>query len=312
MPFFGMGRGGSPLEAELRQITENQALETPPADVLLSIIQASQGSDERREIMHHLKGCLSESSPGRWRRIYGGLVLMDHLLQRGSPLLVTETAEGHHFDIVQRLTFLEAFEFSTDKRVQGMMRQKATALRSELIARLQSAEVEDNLPSKGSSQNQASAKHVTSDNTYSASSSWSTAAPVGPPQPFHRGKNVIGGVVAVGHRDDTTSESSADEENRPAPKATTANGSSHKASGARRERRNERRDLEERRRHVLDESTDSESSSDRERRSRQRASRAAKESAEAGAGSQRGASKEAPTKAPAPPPPAADVDLLGL
>ena len=32
-----------------------------------------------------------------------------------------------HFDPVQRLTFLEKFEYRDDLRVQGMVRQKASA-----------------------------------------------------------------------------------------------------------------------------------------------------------------------------------------
>merc|ERR1719453_1484588 len=102
----------------------------------MNIVQASHIADDRREIMKHIRIRLAEPESRHWRRIYGGLVLVEQLLQRGSRTLMVETAEGHHFDLVQRLTFLENFEFSEDKRVQAMVRQKATVLRSEVIKRI--------------------------------------------------------------------------------------------------------------------------------------------------------------------------------
>merc|ERR1719204_2586071 len=67
-------------------------------------------------------------------------------MRKGAPALFTEIAEGMHFDPVQRLTFLEHFEYRDDRRVQGIVRQKATALRTELLAKLQQ-DTEHNSPS---------------------------------------------------------------------------------------------------------------------------------------------------------------------
>merc|ERR1712048_972380 len=62
--------------------------------------------------------------------------------KRGSSELVAETAEGRHFDLVQRLSFLEHSAFD-DKRVQGMIRTKAETLRKETIDLLQNADLKD-------------------------------------------------------------------------------------------------------------------------------------------------------------------------
>merc|ERR1719498_1599422 len=75
--------------------------------------------------MNHLRIRLSETEGKNWRRIYGSLVLVEQLLQRGSSVLMTEAAEGQHFDLVQRLSFLEKFVYRDDIRVQAMVRGKA-------------------------------------------------------------------------------------------------------------------------------------------------------------------------------------------
>lgn len=136
---LNLGRRPSPLEADLRRITDSALIDVPPKDVLKSVTQATHNPDDRREILRHLQECLAESAGSRWRRVHGGLVLLEQLLRNGSPAVMAELAEGLHFDPVQRLTFLERFEYRDDRRVQGVIRQKATALRGDLLERLQEA-----------------------------------------------------------------------------------------------------------------------------------------------------------------------------
>jgi len=65
------------------------------------------------------------------------MIVAEHLLRHGSPELVAETSSGVHFDVVQRLSFLEKYEYSFDKRVENMLRRKALAVRSAWLERSQ-------------------------------------------------------------------------------------------------------------------------------------------------------------------------------
>jgi hypothetical protein len=211
--FFSRLRGGSgnSIDADLKRITDSDNIDVPK-DVLMSIVQASHSVDDRREIMKHLRTRLAEPEARNWRRIYGGLVLVEQLLQRGSRALMTETAEGHHFDLVQRLTFLENFEFGDDKRVQAMVRQKATVLRTEVISRVDnpgdtpvqslSGEDAEVLMSLGGG------RGLTHDNAEASpgSPSTSSTSPTAP-KAFSKGNMIVNGLVSVGHQDDTDTES---------------------------------------------------------------------------------------------------------
>lgn len=88
-------------------------------------------------IMRHLHTCLNDLSSRKWRCMYAGLAVVEHLLAHGSPDLVAETAAGMHFDLTQRLQFLEKFEYSYDKRVEGMIRRKALSLRGSFLEKQQ-------------------------------------------------------------------------------------------------------------------------------------------------------------------------------
>jgi hypothetical protein len=209
--------GTKPLPAELKRITHSSFLSSAadvPADALASVAQASQNESDRREIMKHLSECMAESSGKHWRRVYGGLVLLEDLLKSGSPELVNETAEGHHFDLVQRLSFLAAYNIS-DKTAQGMVRTKAGVLRKDLLPLLEAAALRDK--ELASSVAMETASTCSPGSTISGDQSVSGVSTVGfgpddlpdvqkdaeqTPK-----KMVLNNIVTVGHSDDTTSES---------------------------------------------------------------------------------------------------------
>jgi len=307
---WNRGANLSPLEADLRKITDSESIDVPPKDIVTSITQASYDADSRREIMGHLQECMAESGGRRWRRIYGGLVLLEELLRRGSPLVPKEIGQGLHFDPIQRLTFLERFEYQEDRRVQNMMRQKATALRANLIARMD-GEVPDS-PSAGSA---GSRKGRQSPNGSSSpvggrfegfgsdgpgrpgspaggNSRFKGFGSDGPGQPYDsrdpdampynpafpgfgsdcmpqqvseslaNKSRAVNGLVKMGHRDDTDSESSGDDR-----KGRTEQAQRREEQHAPRDRRPQ---AQYERRRAMEDSTDSDSSSSSSRRRREK------------------------------------------
>lgn len=209
------GGNKSTLEADLKRITESGVIEIPK-ELLDIVVEAALGEDDRREIMRHLRECLAEPAVRRWRRIYAGLILTEELAKRGPPELLIETSQGHHFDLVQRLSLLEHFENTKDRRVQNMVRTKATALRAEMVTRIQAAGDEAPLQSGGDaikdtastcSPGITSVASCSTSGTGSSSTSPSNAAPVRP-----EGRMILNGIVAVGHNDDTTDEEDSDDD----------------------------------------------------------------------------------------------------
>lgn len=199
---FGFGERVSPLEAELRRITDADLIDVPAKAALTSIIQATHDEGNRREIMRHLNSCLSEKTPDQWRRIHGGLALLEQVVQRGAHALMVETAEGHHFDLVQRLAFLDHFECRSDQRVQSMVRQKAGVLRTELISRMQEA-LDGEPRSLSSTSASGGDANGSAPNGAVASSKFARKARAY----TSRNALVVDGLVSVGHRDDTDSDS---------------------------------------------------------------------------------------------------------
>jgi hypothetical protein len=250
MRFFGLGaRNGSPLEADLRRVTDADLIDVPPKDLMTSIVQATHDEGDRRVLMRHLNECLTEKSGDRWRRVHGGLVLLQQVLQRGSRMLIGEIAEGRHCDLIQQLTFLENFAYTTDLRVQSMVRQKASVLRSELKVQMEEAQ---NMPSAScsSSYNIAQPVHVVEGVAKSSQSALTSSSQLPRSQ-------LVNGIVTVGHRDDTDSDEA--EAAPAAARPSKSNGvGKHQRNGA-----SERSQLRaaERRRNVLEESTDSDASS---------------------------------------------------
>jgi len=147
MPVFAcQGGGDEPLKLQLRRITDTVAIEIPP-EMLTPIIQASQDADYRRDIMKHLRECLSEPTGKRWRRIYGGMLLVEKLMEKGAHALVIELAHGHHFDLIQKVSLLEHFDAKargiTNPWAQQMVRTKAAELRASLVPQLEQASLEE-------------------------------------------------------------------------------------------------------------------------------------------------------------------------
>jgi len=214
-----------------------------PADLLASVTQASQNEDDRRDIMRHLRECLAETSGKNWQRLYSAMMLLEALLKSGSPDLMKETAEGRHFDIVQRLSFLEVFS-TADKSVQGMVRTKAVKLRKEVITALESVDLtEEKKVDLDEAETASTLSPESTENSFGSTRSVSTVglgsgdAPSGSSTVstvgFGSDENLQGGcnqvgickkdvsnvtkrmilnnVVKIGHSDDTTSESECGE-----------------------------------------------------------------------------------------------------
>lgn len=125
---LGGKKTGTVLGAELQRATESGPCSIPEGAVL-AVVHASHDAAGRREIMLHLHGCLSETASSQWRRVYSGISVLDSLLERGPQELVSEVAGGDHFDLLQRLSFLERYEYGYDPRVQNLVRRKALSLR---------------------------------------------------------------------------------------------------------------------------------------------------------------------------------------
>jgi len=94
------------------------------------IIRASHDKDDRRKIMLHLHACLSNMASAQWRSVHAALVVMEELVNKGSDDLLHELANGIHFDLVQRCSFLEQYEYGYDDRVEGLLRKKAASVRA--------------------------------------------------------------------------------------------------------------------------------------------------------------------------------------
>jgi len=125
---FGSKTDEKTLTPALNRATHSDKAEVSKDD-LLAIVQSSHHEDDRRTIMRHLGICFMDTSSSKWRHVSCALTVVDNLLRNGSPDLITETASGAHFDIIQRLSFLDKFEYSYDKRVESMIKRKSASLR---------------------------------------------------------------------------------------------------------------------------------------------------------------------------------------
>jgi len=239
----------SPLTTALKRATESGVIDVPK-ELLDTIVEASTSEGDRKEIMAHLRECLKEPSGRKWRNVHAALVVAEDLLGqgRGSPELIGEVACGLHFDLVQRLAFLEAYQH-TETHARGMVRSKARALRATLVPRIQQAfdhvdappepelkkqdfqELPPNVraaPEDSASTCSTSGPRSVDGSVASIDTSGSGSATcagdvsqhgVGaPPDPKQAGGARVlyslGNIVALGHSDDTTDESSGDEEQR--------------------------------------------------------------------------------------------------
>lgn len=211
--FARFNRNQNNLSADLKRVTESGIVEIPK-ELLDLVVEASLGEDDRREIMQHLRECLAEPSSRRWRRVHAALVLVEELAKRGPRELLIETAQGHHFDLVQRLSLLEHFECANDRRVQNMVRTKATALRAEMLSRLQAAGDEGTLSCGSDAVKDTASTCSPGLTSIEGSSTGSTGnnSPSSAPPSRPEGRMILNGIVAVGHNDDSTDEESSDDD----------------------------------------------------------------------------------------------------
>jgi len=218
------GRGGNSksIMADLKKITHSEVLDVPK-DLFAPVVEASHREEDRQEIMKHLRECLAEPSGKHWRRIMGGLLLVETLMKNASPVLLAETAEGRHFDLVQRLSFLEVYD-NTDKRVANTVRHKAEALRKEVVPLLQSASLKD---TEDAMRDTASTCSPGAGSTMTRSTTISSCKGFGSDDLFAEGSTIepevakgvmiLNNIVTVGHNDDTTDESDGNEDKKRAP-----------------------------------------------------------------------------------------------
>lgn len=220
--------GANPLAADLKKITHSGVLDLPK-ELFTPVIEASNQSEEdRRVIMMHVRECLAEPTGKHWRRISGGLAIIEALLKDGSTALLAETAEGRHFDLVQRLSFLEHWDYS-DKRIMNVVRSKAETLRKQVVVAMESAQLkntedaikgkdmEDTVkdtastcsPDSSSAATQVSTSSSNPMKGFGSDDMFSESPPVDVSETSKR-TMVLNNIVSVGHNDDTTSESEGD------------------------------------------------------------------------------------------------------
>lgn len=213
-------RGNNSLASNLKRATDSGVTEIPK-ELLDAITEASNDTDSRREIMGHLRGCYKEPSPAkRWRRIHAAMVLTESLMLSGSTVILAETAEGHHFDVVQCLSFLEHFELTTDRAAQHMVRAKAKELRAAIIPRLESASQEGLLKqledAASSAESASTCSPGSAAGALESDAEWHGVTLPKVPEGSVVGRQMIlNGIVAVGHAEDTDDESSSDEARPP-------------------------------------------------------------------------------------------------
>jgi len=205
------GGGASPLELDLQKVTESGVIAIPK-DLVKAVVQCSHSEEDRRMIMQHIRECLAEPSAIRWRRAHAALILVEDILKNGAQELFDETAEGRHFDLVQRLSLLEKFECTTDKRVQNMIRSKASSMRAEVVSRLQTAGDSSSVCDHASTCSSGDARTTCSTAASGSIGSCISSSESGGVPWRPQGQMVLNGIVAVGHTDDTTSESSGGED----------------------------------------------------------------------------------------------------
>lgn len=186
------GGGDEGLNIHLKRITDSAYTRRTlggaeiDGELIAPVIQESHDVDDRCQIMGHVRECLSEASGKRWQRIYGGLALIEKLLEHGSPALAIEVAHGHHFDLVQKVSLLKYFDAAargcTDRRAQNAVRGKASELLETLIPQLQRASAEELPHNAGLNRNDSPSSKDTSESvkskesTATASTTASTAA----------------------------------------------------------------------------------------------------------------------------------------
>lgn len=215
---------GTPFQNELRRATEATTAAVPK-DALLAIAQASQSEDGRREIMQHIALALCEPSRAKWRRVFLAMSVLEDLMKTGSSELTAETLIGVHFDVANRMAMLEKYECSDDLRVQGLVRRKALQLRTDFAEAAAGAEGEAR-PHQDDDGDEGRGPPC------AAAAATRGAAPSSAAQPSAAGKRRerreasgrlrtvggTGGMVYVGHNEDTDDSEDERQVRNPLPK----------------------------------------------------------------------------------------------
>lgn len=124
------------LEPALARITDSGLVDIPD-ELFTPVIEESREEHGRKVIMNHLRQCLTDvAKPKAWKRLHAAMILIEELMTNGSAALLAETAVGRHFDVVQKLSFVERFQHTSNERAQSMVRAKAKSLRYSLAEKL--------------------------------------------------------------------------------------------------------------------------------------------------------------------------------
>lgn len=150
---LNMGGAADGLDACLAKVANLQFADIPK-EVLDRVCEASSELEDRRKIMQHIYKGLGATGVANWRQVYAALMLFETLINRGSPKVIEESRDGHHFDVIQKLTMLTVYENESDRRVERLIREKAQDLRKRFL-NLQCAAPEGEL-SSGSESRQKS------------------------------------------------------------------------------------------------------------------------------------------------------------
>lgn len=215
------GNKGESLVGDLKKVTDCGVIDVPK-ELFKPVVEATLDADNRRQIMNYVRECLCDTNTKRWRRVHAAILLTEELMLKGDTSLVIEVAEGAHFDLVQRLSFLEVYDLPADRRAQGMVRSKAAALRKELVHRLETAPKEEcSSLSDAAKDNQStrSPGNLSSTTMSPRSTINSVSTGFGSEDVINdhssidfnrpKGKVVLNGVVTVGHSEDTSDEEDA-------------------------------------------------------------------------------------------------------
>lgn len=131
------------LEKNLARITDSGLVDFPE-EIFKVVIQESHGQYGRQVIMTHICRCLTDvAKPKEWKRLHAAMILIEELMMKGSRVLLAETSAGLHFDILQKLSFLERFQHTASEYAQSVVRSKAQVLKSSLVYQLQAYSVKN-------------------------------------------------------------------------------------------------------------------------------------------------------------------------
>jgi len=173
--------GGASLSDDLALITDAGLLDIPQERFTV-VLEESREESGRRDIMTHVHQCLRDvAKPKSWRRLHAAMIVVEQLLTNGSPALIAEMAVGRHFDVVQKLSFVERFQHPSNERAQSIVRLKAKVLKRSLLGWLEAFAAksgDDNIEYDNETESTCSPKGSVAGSTSSFDSASSLDKPV--------------------------------------------------------------------------------------------------------------------------------------